>query len=148
MPKHSSHSELGRDRMKNIIKIEIGDWSGDGHGISEVHIIYTNLTHEEMLEAYKIAVDKLGFDFCKEVCSNYEEITISDPKKIKALKKHVIDLEAGNFQKDEKGYWLDDDRFFDIYFRMIKLGNPSFVYEDKTMELPWISIGGYGVFSH
>ena len=47
----------------NKYEIILGDSSGDGHNISERFIIATNKTKDEILKAYKLACDKVGWNF-------------------------------------------------------------------------------------
>lgn len=79
---------------------------------------------EDLEDAYKLATEKLKFDFKKEVRKNYKNYYI--PKKY--LK--VLDLFGSNKILDESN--LDSSNYFDIYLFIIRLGNPNirFKYED------------------
>lgn len=58
--------------MKYNICFTLGDPSGDGHAnTSEYHIVATHSV-EEITNAYKKTTELLGFDFVKEVGSEYE----------------------------------------------------------------------------
>ena len=57
--------------MKYNICFTLGDPSGDGHAsTSEYHIVATHSV-EEITNAYKKTTELLGFDFVKEVGSEY-----------------------------------------------------------------------------
>lgn len=84
----------------------------------------------------KVAIEKLGFDFCKDACAECDESSLTS-QQTQALNKNGIEWECD-------GSDLDLDLYFEIYLKIIKLGNPNFVYED--VSLPHINIGAYGLF--
>ena len=119
--------------MNNTINLVIGDWSHDGHEKTETVTVSSNLTIKEIEKAFKIGVNKLGFDITK-CCEDYEDHVL--PKKANdALKK------AGFKGVDEEGYFYET--FADIYLFTVKQGDDSFKYKIVTNQT--INIGGYGL---
>ena len=59
---------------KTIIRMPIGDWSGDGHGKCDYFRVEINGTVEKMREAH--FASKVIFDIEENLCSNYEESTV------------------------------------------------------------------------
>jgi hypothetical protein len=141
------------DNLVNTISLVIGDWSGDGHDKRETIIILSNLNNKDINKAYKKGSEKLGFDFCNDVCRDYEDHEISKDKldllianglKIKDIAFDDYDLKE--FEKDGTlRLWTEP--FAEIYLFIVKLGNPDFEYtflEGKSD--PSIHIGGYGLY--
>ena len=86
----------------------LGDPSGDGHAnTSEYHIVATHSV-EEITNAYKKTTELLGFDFVKEVGSEYEAdgwIPQEYTKKLLELK--IIDDEYITTEDHKYGTLLD-----------------------------------------
>lgn len=80
--------------MKYNICFTLGDPSGDGHAnTSEYHIVATHSV-EEITNAYKKTTELLGFDFVKEVGSEYEaDGWIPQEYTKKLLELNIIDDE-------------------------------------------------------
>ncbi len=137
-----------------IISLVIGDWSGDGHDKRETINIKSSLDKKAMEKAYKKGAKKLGFDFCKDVCAEYEDNKIPS-EKLDALVKLGLETKGMGLEYDLKrmkkdkdvgiGLWHDD--FVEIYLFLIKLGNEEFTFEYLDVDTnPTINIGGYGMF--
>lgn len=80
--------------MSYNICFTLGDPSGDGHAnTSEYHIVATHSV-EEITNAYKKTTELLGFDFVKEVGSEYEaDGWIPQEYTKKLLELNIIDDE-------------------------------------------------------
>ena len=69
------------------IQIEIGDWSGDGHGKCQTFTFESNLPIEEVREAYFAAREQHP-EICPEsFCAEYEDYDI--PKKVRDRAKQL-----------------------------------------------------------
>lgn len=137
-----------------IISLVVGDWSGDGHDKRETVNIKSNLDKKAMEKAYKKGTKKLGFDFCKDVCAEYEDNKLP-PEKLDALVKLGLETKGMGLEYDLKrikkdegveiGLWHDD--FVEIYLFIVKLGDDEFTFEYLNADAnPTINIGGYGMF--
>lgn len=148
--------------LRDITTLILGDWSKDGHSLSDTIHIASNINNKEIEKAYKKATKKLGFDFIDDVCRDYEDdlcpkdilnILIKYKFSINDLyidPKFTGDLENATevfTNKDSDGLHLRKDSFLYIYLFIIKLGNKNFKYEILEEELnPSIHIGGYGLY--
>lgn len=79
------------------IEFQMGDWSCDGHGESDIRIINSNLSIEEIKAAYEVAIEKLGFDFCGVACVNCDiwqrqKPSLTPQQTQKSLYSHSIPL--------------------------------------------------------
>lgn len=90
--------------MSYNICFTLGDPSGDGHAnTSEYHIVATHSV-EEITNAYKKTTELLGFDFVKEVGSEYEaDGWIPQEYTKKLLELNIID-DPNGFEQDKLGY--------------------------------------------
>jgi hypothetical protein len=61
-----------------IIRIQIGDWSGDGHGKCDDFFFDSNLSQEEVREAYFAAKKKYPKLSPESFCSDYEDSTVPE----------------------------------------------------------------------
>lgn len=139
--------------MEHNITLVVGDPSNDGHGRSESVQILSNLTPEQMWEAYKKATEKIGFDFCEKVARTYEDSYIEQDifQKLCDAGMNCLgiqkDLERYDEDDEDSKWILDAVSYSQIFLAIVLLGNPEFcgrIVEDnsKTMR-----IGGYGLFS-
>lgn len=145
------------EKLKYNLQLVLGDWSHDGHNQTDFILLNTNLSKDEIKDAYALAIKKLGFDFTQEVCSEYEDNLLYEKHldllllqgfKIGDLglldeysKKEAVKF----FNKKIKTLKLYTEEYLNIYLFIIKLGNPNFKY--KIIEDSWIDIGGYGLYS-
>ena len=131
------------------ISIVVGDWSGDGHDKTENTLIESNLIQEDLLEAFKIGTERIGFDLTK-CCTDYEDNDVTEHiEQIKPLFDNSITLmEEHGIEESYRtpGNWIVYSYgYLEIYLRICKLGNPQFEYT-KAEEDDSIQIGGYGLF--
>lgn len=87
---------------KTTFRIDIGDWSGDGHGQSESYIVDANKSIEEVREAYFKACKNLPDILCPEnFCDGYEESEVPEDvieAAIKAKAPYLSDLKGQEYQ--------------------------------------------------
>lgn len=127
----------------NVIELVIGDWSGDGHNITNSIVIKTNLTQQEMIEAYQLGVQKIGFDLIEDVCADYEDNKISEDVYEKLVASgYKFDDDCVVPSMIEPLELGGSDDYADIYLHFVKIGNPQFVFSYGSS----IKIGGYGLF--
>jgi len=146
------------------LTLQAGDWSCDGHGLSEVFVIDSNLTQGELVDAYKDGVKHFGIDLTEEVCEDYEDARIPEDL-VKKLYDSGFDinkfhsLKDGTFSYDEDGELVDDsdnceeprlcgETFKDVWLHFCRIGNPQFQYKEINTRDVVIQLGAYGCFSH
>lgn len=148
--------------LKYQINLMIGDWSGDGHEKTSEIPIRSNLTADEILEAYMKGVVRLGVNLEADVCCGYEDdkLPIEVYRVFEAAGFGVREWPLGwmgkplsdsarkeledRVAKDEN-ICLEDGTFAGLYLFTAKIGNPDFRYE--LVEYKSLCIGGYGLFS-
>ena len=130
-----------------LIEFIIGDWSGDGHSISEKIIVISSHSLLDVREAYKKGVLQTGIDLF-EICNEYEEGTI--PKEVIPLFDHV-EIEEG--YEDE--IMPSPKEFFQAILKLIRIGNEEIKFEELETQCfnGWWSkdkyfngFFGYGLF--
>ncbi len=128
--------------MNNVIKLVVGDSSGDGHNFREYIDVRVNVQLYRLEAAYGLGTDIIGMNLEQEV-DDYEVDRLSAAF-VKAcsnylpIHKYVDDFEEGNFT-------IDTDEFAHLWMDIACLGNPSIQYE--IIDLPVRTIGGYGLIS-
>lgn len=142
------------------VRLTIGDWSKDGHSISEDFIYKSNKSVEEIRQAYKNSCKltelsfnhdedytglnlKYGTD--RQIATEYQSSTISELA-LEILKKYEIELKSEDGSEE---YFIDGvDEFVDILIKFIKLSLPDLKLEEasyKKSELKDIpAINGWG----
>ena len=103
------------------VKFEIGDWSADGHGMSDTYIIDTEGTFD-LEEDFARGVEVLGHDITKH-CQDYEE--------------SYIPIEIANRLKDEQFNRVYNDWINGVLYFTWEIRNKRWAY--KTDELTAIT---------
>jgi hypothetical protein len=131
-----------------MIRLTVGDWSKDGHGMTSSFNVDTDMTTAEFLECYKRGVELVGFDLT-EFCDEYEDCTLS-VRHIKTLEGFGCKVAVDDYDPEEKDIDLDDDvslcdeSYAELYVFIANLGSPlplTIVTDDNE-----VSIGGYGLY--
>ena len=65
--------EPKRIREFFTINLIVGDWSGDGHTVTETVTISSNCSVDSIRLAYKEGSEILGFDLSETVCREFED---------------------------------------------------------------------------
>jgi len=125
----------------HIISLEVGDGSGDGHSMTQVVVIESNLSHKNLQEAYEKGSKIIGFDLKKKVACEYEDRVISE-EYLEILASHNIQVKWQD-EYDEKERELWSNTWVYLWLDIAKLGNPSLEYKEMTDTL---TVGGYGLF--
>lgn len=130
--------------MNNLIRFELGDWSYDGHNMTESIIVRSNYDTDKIKDLLQKRVTALlGIDFDKE-CEEYEQNTLSEDtfdilNTLGILKAAFPDTTV---QQDEG---LGAIEFLKIMLATAKYVDQEFEYE--VVELPTVYGYGYGLFS-
>lgn len=144
----------------NKYEIVLGDWSGDGHSISERYLISTNKTNHEITLAYEQACQKVGWNF-HDLCEDYEDNVISTEKLEQmesVLGMNVFNSDIFNSDididknEDGDGYCFYSDSYLKLLLAFIKSQDPDLILEvvvDKTAKLIVKHCSfGYGLFNY
>lgn len=134
--------------MRYLMKLNIGDWSDDGHGKCRSVIYSVDHPVHYVQLAYKVSCKITGIQFnhnedytggkCKgygdwnQLCTEYEDSTIMD-KAFVVLKRHIHNL---NEFVSEDGAVED---FENLWWAFIKISLPDLQYEEVKID----NINGY-----
>ena len=154
--------------MKYMFKLDIGDWSDDGHGKKETFLVKSSHGIEDVREAYFKASRDLPDCICPEnFVSKYEDTSISR-KVYDTAKKHGYDLfchwgdesPSDPTEEDLQYPQITDRGMAEYTLWFISRGNEEIKLEiEKDIETPTFafygadsknrSIGfiGYGLFT-
>jgi len=129
--------------MDHKIKVVCGDWSNDGHGMTDSITIKSNLTKDQLESAYANGSNILGFDFKETVGKELEDNKMSQAE-MDLLHKHNIDVVVDEYYGKKGYYSLDTESYTEIILGICKLGYPNFMHH--KIETEEFHIGGYGLF--
>jgi len=144
--------------MKKI-KIEIGDYSGDGHNISEVVELLCNRTIQELEVLYKKSCELTGLQFTSNGDESGRNRDWQEMGKWKVLQEYQ-EHELTNFQIEEfekHGIVVDDsnfkwqtNRFANLFLRFLRLSDKElewkFLEEKEEKEEILQLFIGYGIY--
>lgn len=129
----------------NLMYLVLGDWSSDGHGITEKIKISANKTHLEIQEAYlnSVKLTTLGFDDHNvkdsklRIAVEYEDVSISD-EAVAILEKFKCPIyEFAEVYNNH--YQLKSDNFTDFWFWFVTLSLPDLEWEEVNDDIPNIN---------
>jgi hypothetical protein len=128
--------------MQHEIQLVMGDWSGDGHCQTETVYIRSNLSKEELKQAYLKGVDITGVHLTSGIARNYED-SIFPQDAVDSLVK--FGFKPSEFLGDDEDDWIVyTDGFYLIWLFIAKIGNPELEWEEAKSDS--LEIGGYGLF--
>ena len=134
----------------NLIQLESGDHSADGHGQTDVISIMSNLTSSDLIKAFNdglkvLRVKREEYGYGLNFCSGYGESRIPESL-CESLRINGID--PADFSREriseESDIKVGVDTYPLLWLEIAKLGNPKLKYEETSVEQ--IGIGGYGLF--
>lgn len=126
-----------------VINLLLGDWSGDGHSITETVTIECNRNVETLKMAYERGVELTGINLTKDICSDYEDNKVSS-EIIETLKVFgMVDL-PDTYDEDSYSFWTDT--YANTWLFIAKVGDPEL--EFKIVKNQSINIGGYGLYGN
>ncbi len=129
--------------MKHTITLTLGDWSRDGHNISDTVCIESNIDAKELQKAYRAGVEKTNVDLTKDIARDYEDGILPEDAFQKLATFGLKDI----FDKgidDKKQLWTDS--FAEVWLFIAKQGNAEFAYSLVNRHTSDIKIGGYGLY--
>ena len=118
--------------MSKTINIQIGDWSGDGHGKCEDFHFKSNKSIKDVREAYFSAKDKYPHLCPEEFCEEYEDGEV--PERIITGAKEL------GFEIDKDDFFLEEMARYVAWY--CKLGDPFLELKLKKAP-PTLSFYGY-----
>ena len=129
--------------------VTVGDWSYDGHGKTDTHLINSSLSKDDMEKAYKAGCELIGFDMVETLCEGYEEGSI-EKKTVEAFASSGLDLLALADKWDreeyaEHGVLAVSGLWVAMWLHICKLGAADLVAFHITKAN--VNIGGYGLWS-
>lgn len=143
--------------MMNKFKIELGDWSDDGHGKTEVYMLESDLTVAETREAYIRSINFTGIEFQKEIANAYDDNTLSEIVYLN-FKEHGFDFTKHEDEEEYEEIYICPDFYVEMLIWFIKLSAPESTIKVIDDEIPCFngfwnkdprinSHFGYGLFS-
>lgn len=132
-------------------KLQLGDWSRDGHGQSEEYFLQSNVDVKELREIYFKTIQKTLISI-QDICRKYEDCSISQ-EQIEGLGldvenyEHII--ENGVEYQDFIELFIDYIQTHnpEISLKIIKDNIPSFHFYGFDERKRHINGFGYGLFS-
>ncbi len=109
-----------------LIEFVIGDWSGDGHSMSEKFIVESSHSLFDIRKAYKKGVAQTGIDLF-EICNEYQEGQI--PKEAIPLFDHV-EIDIGY----EEEITPSVEEFFQAILKLIRIGNEEIEFKELKTQ--------------
>ncbi len=129
----------------HTINIVVGDWSGDGHGKTKTYIFECSHSPKDVQVAYESGATREQHRIINTIATHYDDNVLTE-NHIATLKELEYDFEMlecfGEFSDDAK--YLNTDEYVDIYWHIVKRGNPEITYNEIKGRN--ITIGGYGFF--
>ena len=142
----------------NIIQFDIGDWSKDGHGMSDSFSIISNLdvtvlraAHLKFKKLYGVSIEDICYDSSRIEESLYTTLYLLD-----ILNKSKYPSPAGINWKSNAykfGYYIGEPKdILDIWLNCLKLVEPTFEYTMQKSERmvtfsdTVINCPGYGLY--
>ena len=129
--------------------VTIGDWSDDGHGKTDTHLINSSLSKDDMEKAYKAGCEVIGFDMVDSLCEEYEQGSV-EKETVEAFASSGLDLLAlaDKWDREEyaehgglsvRGLWVA------MWLHVCRLGAADLVAFHIAEAN--VNIGGYGLRS-
>jgi len=124
------------------VKLTIGDWSGDGHSVSEILVYESNKSVEEIRQAYKNSCKltglsfnhnedytglNLGYGTDRQIATEYEDSNLSELA-VNIFEKYKIKSYIP-FQEEP-----DANTFTNLLIDFIKLSLPDLILEEASYK--------------
>ena len=140
--------------LKYNVCFTLGDPGGDGHANTSDYHMVSNYPAEKIDEAYKKATEIIGFDFIKNVGSDYQDNELREPYFSILVKKGIIEKEDYEYEYKGKTLldtYLDEDDFINIFKNICQLILPNLIIDYRNLEEQRISSlegAAYGIAYH
>ena len=127
----------------NLVLLQIGDVSGDGHNQRDTFILESSKNHKDLQEAFDKG-DEL-FEF-SNYCCEYEEnkIPLELFNKLKAYLTEEEIASVGCFGHDDEEVSIHYSDYPYLWVAVARAGDPDLYV--KLVKLPIIDGGGYGCY--
>jgi len=117
---------------KYTFNLVLGDWSDDGHGISEEFTYSSGHNKEAVMQAYMKGCDKVGVSLHASpkhvtIADEYEDSTIQ-PEATKLLMEAGFDMGTLSEQTEgdfDEPQYIDDGDFEKLFLFLVRVGNPK-----------------------
>lgn len=136
------------------ITFTLGDPGGDGHAnTSEYHMV-SNYSSKNIDDAYRKAVDIIGFDFVKKVGADWEDSSISEPYFSILVDKGILNRKDFEYEwkgKIEFDPYIDEEIYIDTFIKLIKLVLPDFELKFRDLKEESLTVlegAAYGIAYH
>lgn len=141
-------------------KVIAGRENSDGYTQTKSVYVETSINKDKIKELNDKLTAKLGFDFVKEVCSEYNEAYLRDGQYERISRFlgrdmgeyfHSIsreDSEGENYGSDS--FYMEDGKYFIVVLFTLLQKIESFefkIIEDDTEEIEFLNGAGYGLYS-
>lgn len=140
--------------LKYNVCFTLGDPGGDGHANTSDYHMISNYPAKEIDEAYKKATEIIGFDFIKNVGSDYQDNELHEPYFSILIKKGIIEKEDYEYKYKGKTFldtYLDEEDFINIFKNICQLILPNLIIDYRNLEEQRISSlegAAYGIAYH
>ena len=137
-----------------LYSITVGDWSNDGHGMTQVQVVEIDgATEEELTANYFNNIEKYGID-PRTICRDYEEYEV-DPDVAERIEAHVTFPEGESvIDRWDDTISLRDgyEAFFEIMMFLLTAGLDCVWSQAKITSLAPGPLGhelyGYGLLGN
>jgi hypothetical protein len=129
--------------LTHRFNLQIGDWSGDGHGRNISYLIDSNKPIEEVRKAFYKAQEK--FDravWPTSLCDRYQTYSITEEVANKIVASGYTDP-LGDFDEDDKVYYVEVDELATYTLWFITQGDPTLGLVHCQEEIPSFHFYGY-----
>lgn len=132
--------------MEHKFKLVVGDWSSDGHGISDTTVCICNHSNGEVIDAHKKLASK-GINL-ESQCGNYQDSKLSKDfiEKLNEIGFNFSEIDFDDLVLDEGEVYINCTDWVKLYMELSKIEIPDLQYKFISDGLPSIYIGGYGLF--
>ncbi len=141
---------------KTKMILNVGDWSGDGHGKNTELIYNVNHTVKEVQEAYKKSCNdtKVSFnhnDYTNSdrsytesqkylICTEYQDVILNQTV-YDILVNFIPQETLMSFIEDyDNEFYIED--FEGLWWEFVKISLPDLTYDEQLQDIP--EINGYG----
>lgn len=131
-----------------LIKYTLGDWSGDGHGITESFILKSNVNCHSFRDALDRGQKITGINLDR-LCSDYDDRLVPNGIYNYLKSKGVV---FDKWQMEEydayNKFYIEVQQFMDLVLVLAREGNPN-LEVGYLEDIQNINSGyGYGLFSN
>jgi hypothetical protein len=134
--------------MEHKFKLVVGDWSSDGHGISDTTVCICNHSNGEVMDAHKKLASK-GINLLSQ-CNRYDDSKLGKDfiEKLNGIGFNLSEIDFDDLVLGEGEVYINGDDWVKLYMELVKIEIPDLQYKFINDGLPSIYIGGYGLYSN